>query len=147
MSLEGVLGGRTAFDITMQPDPRGQYLFNVLQTAYRVVLVTDQTEPVKAEHWLRSNLLHGHSQLLTAPLDAIGTQAVRIAQLRALRASRATVDLFVDPNAEAVGYAARVGITALRWTYPLSGADREDLRTNPIRSWEDMVPDDPRIPQ
>lgn len=139
MSLEGVLGGRAAFDITMQPDPTATLFYNVLRQHYRMVLVTDQTEPTKAEHWLRSNMFVGYSQLLTAPVEAVGTLAIRIAQLRALRASRTALALFIDGDIEAVAYAHRVGITGLFWMEPVAGSEREDLRPQPIRSWEEMT--------
>lgn len=139
MSLEGVLGGRAAFDITMQPDPTATLFYNVVRTQYRVVLVTDLIEPTKAEHWLRSQGIVGYSQLLTAPLEAIGTKAVRIAQLRALKSSRTVLSLFVDSNIEAVAYAHRVGVTGLFWMAPVPGSEREDLRPSPIRSWEEMA--------
>ena len=138
MSLEGVLGGRPAFSVTMQPDHTATLFYNVLRQQYRLVLVTDLPEPTKAEHWLRSNFITGYSQLLCAPPEAIGTIAIRVAQLRALRASRTALSLFIDSNIEAVAYAHRVGVTGLFWMQPVVGSEREDLKPAPIRTWEEM---------
>ena len=139
MAIEGVLGQSQHFDITMQPSPAGREFFAALAGAYRIVLVTDQPELAKAEHWLRSNWFAGYSQVLTEVRDAVGTTATRVAQVRALRASRTAVSLLVDTDAEAVAYAARVGITGLLWTPGVRGSEREDLRPARVRSWEEIA--------
>lgn len=146
IAIEGVLGESPDFSITMQPTPAGREFFEALQAVYRIILVTSQPDATKVEHWLRSNWFRGYSQALVGVPEALTHQGNRTAQIRALRASRTAVSLFVDTDSEAVAYAARVGITGLLWTPAMRGAQREDLQAAPIRSWEEMVPADPRIP-
>lgn len=138
IALEGVLGERESFDVTMQRSVAGFEFFTGF-ALYRRVIVTSTTHYDKAYHWLRVNGFRDFDMLLTAPEEALDHTAVRVSQLRSLRASRTTLSLFVDTDPGAVMFATRVGVTGLCWVPPKAGAQREDLRAAPIRSWEEMT--------
>lgn len=145
MGVEGVLGDRPTFDITMQCVPTARLLYSVLEQSYRVVLVTDQSDPNKAAHWLRTNGIVGWSQLHAGITEAADTVANRCAQLRALRSSRTVIDFVIDIHPKALAYAASIGIPGMLWLPAARAGQRADLSPPPIRSWEEMVPDDPRV--
>lgn len=147
IALEGVLSDSATFNMAMQRSPAGVEFYSSLGSLYRRVVLTHQTDYDKAAHWLRSQGLVDFDHLMCGYPEPMDASTQRTAQIRALRSSRTVLSLVVDIEAAAVAYASSTGSTGLLWVPARRGADRLDLSPSPIRSWEEMVPDDPRIPE
>lgn len=140
MAIEGILGDRQEFSVNMQQNDEGSRLFFALQQWYRMVLVTNEPDPDKINHWVRSNGLAGHAAVEAGPAFTSGSTTVdhRALQLRGLRSSRTAVGLVIDTDSLTIAMAMAQGITGLLYASPRIGTTRTDLN-RPRRDWEAIV--------
>lgn len=133
LAVEGVLGNSPEFGVAMQPNDAGLLLYAALVQTHRVILLTCEPEITKVEHWLRSQGLRAHAQVMTG--DGREHIDVRAAQLRALRASRTALTLVVDAEPLVVAHAASVGLPGLLYVPARPAPGRADLGARAIRDW------------
>ena len=131
MSIEGVLGESTEFQINMLRCDAGLLLFHALQPWYRIVLVSNEPDPLKLTHWIRAQSIVGHAEFLTG---ADAQRNHRSVQLRALRSARTDVGLVVDADPTTVALAAEQGIPGLLFVPGRVGTARTDLKRS-RRDW------------
>lgn len=132
IAVEGVLRSPTG-----QPLPEGVLLYNAFAPIVRVVLVLDDLDQDEAVHWLRTEGLKSHAELvLTDP--RYQEAELRRHQLERARA-RSAVDLLIDPSPLNVAEALKLGISGLLFSQPryLRPEFRPDVKGD-IRRWDEV---------
>lgn len=125
LALEGVLKTETG-----DPIPEGIKLYRILAEHYRVVITSDLSQEL-TEHWLRSNLIIGYSDIYDDRYFFEG-QALRSRHLD-MAMARGKVELFVDPDADYCAEAMAKGVTAI-----LFAAPKFVRRTRMVKKWDDL---------
>lgn len=126
VTLEGVLKTETG-----NPIPEGIKLYRILAEHYRVVISSD-LDAATTEHWLRSNMIIGYSDVYDSK-DFFEGQNLRQRHID-LALSNGKVTMFIDPDADNCAYALSKGILTMLIASPKFVRVSRD-----IRPWEDLT--------
>ena len=127
ITIEGILKADNQDGIIGE----GTRLYYALSEHYRIILTSEEGDPRKLEHWLKSNGFNEHSQVL------IG-EAVPI--LNKLRSGGTALSLFLSPNPDTIRRAMQAGIASIlflhpRYSHPSFRPDWDGLP----RPWDELV--------
>lgn len=126
VALEGVLKTETG-----NPIPEGIKLFRILVEHYRVVISSD-LDAATTEHWLRSNMIIGYSEVYDSK-DFYEGQNLRQRHID-LALTNGKISLFLDPDADNCAYALSKGILTMLIASPKFVRVSRD-----VRPWEDLT--------
>lgn len=126
VALEGVLKTETG-----NPIPEGIKLFRILVEHYRVVISSD-LDGATTEHWLRSNMIVGYSEVYDSK-DFYEGQNLRQRHID-LALTNGKISLFLDPDADNCAYALSKGILTMLIASPKFVRVSRD-----VRPWEDLT--------
>jgi hypothetical protein len=125
VALEGVLKTETG-----DPIPEGIKLYRILAEHYRVVF-SSTLDFEKTDHWLRSNLIIGYSDIYDTRYFYEGQELVQ--RHIDIAKSKGKVSLFISSDGDACAYALANGIAAVMFASPKFIKTKKD-----IKAWDEL---------
>lgn len=125
VALEGVLKTETG-----DPIPEGIKLYRILAEHYRVVF-SSTLDFEKTDHWLRSNLIIGYSDIYDTRYFYEGQELVE--RHIDIAKSKGKVSLFISSDGDACAYALSNGIASMMFANPKFIKTKKD-----IKAWDEL---------
>lgn len=125
VALEGVLKTETG-----DPIPEGIKLYRILAEHYRVVF-SSTLDFEKTDHWLRSNLIIGYSDIYDTRYFYEGQELVE--RHIDIAKSKGKVSLFISADGDACAYALSNGIASMMFASPKFIKTKKD-----IKAWDEL---------
>lgn len=130
-----------ALDGVLRDGPRmvreGRILFDVFHQADRRIVVMADESVERAEHWLATSGIKGHSGVLGPSIAVDPDEPLRQRQISAARAM-GRVDLVIDGDPETIRHCLEIEVPALLFAHPKSSKPgwRPDGNR---RTWAEIV--------
>lgn len=125
VALEGVLKTETG-----DPIPEGIKLYRIMAEHYRVV-ISSTMDFEKTDHWLRSNLIIGYSDIYDTRYFFEGQDLLQ--RHIDVAKSKGKVSLVVSADGDLCAYALANGIASLMFANPRFVKTKKD-----IRAWDEV---------